>query len=76
VEALSTAVQDLMAHTDPRSYQKGHARKVLRVEMVLPYSVSDDTLGVKEIRATYQVGRVFRQEKFPENFLTRNLSVA
>ena len=29
-----TAVQELMAHTDPdmtRAYQKGHARKVLRV---------------------------------------------
>jgi integrase len=68
-----TAVQDLMAHTDPdmtRSYQKGHARKVLRVEMVLPYSVSDDTLGVREVRATYQVGCGL-QKKFPENFLTR-----
>lgn len=38
------AVQDLMAHTDPdmtRAYQKGHARKVLRVDMMLPYSLDD-----------------------------------
>lgn len=44
-------VQDLMAHTDPdmtRAYQKGHARKVLRVEMLLPFSVIDDDLGVRE----------------------------
>lgn len=40
-----TAVQDLMAHTDPdmtRAYQRGHARKILRVEMVLPWNVEDD----------------------------------
>jgi integrase len=44
-------VQDLMAHTDPdmtREYQKGHARKVLRVDMMLPFSVSDDDCGVRE----------------------------
>jgi integrase len=40
-----TDVQDLMAHTDPdmtRAYQKGHARRVLRIEMILPWSVEDD----------------------------------
>ena len=46
------AVQDLMAHTDPdmtRSYQKGHARKLLRVDMMLPWSVeNDDSPGVRE----------------------------
>ena len=44
-------VQDLMARTDPdmtRAYQKGHARKVLRVDMLLPFSVTDDDLGVRE----------------------------
>ena len=73
-----TAVQELMAHTDPdmtRSYQKGHARKVLRVEMVLPYSISDDTPGVREPRATYQLGRDW-QKRFPENSLTRKLRAA
>jgi hypothetical protein len=74
----TTAVQDLMAHTDPdmtRYYQKGHARKVLRVEMVLPYSITDDDPGVREPRVAYAVGRA-RQEKFPENFLTRDLAKA
>lgn len=49
-------VQDLMAHTDPdmtRAYQKGHARKVLRVEMMLPYSVTDDDSGVREEAPVY-----------------------
>jgi integrase len=38
-----SSVQELMAHTDPdmtRAYQQGHARKVLRVEMLLPLSVT------------------------------------
>jgi integrase len=73
-----TAVQDLMAHTDPdmtRSYQKGHARKVLRVEMMLPYSVTEDTSGIKEQPAVYRVRRE-RQEIFPENFLTEKLAAA
>lgn len=55
------AVQDLMAHTDPdmtRAYQKGHARKVLRVEMLLPFSVHDDN-SVRETPAGY--GPVWRQ---------------
>ena len=39
-------IQELMAHTDPdmtRAYQKGHARKVLRVEMMLPYRCRSTT---------------------------------
>lgn len=74
----TAAVQDLMAHTDPdmtRYYQKGHARKVLRVEMVLPYSVRDDESSVQEPRVPYRVGEP-RQEKFPENSLTRNSAAA
>jgi integrase len=73
-----TAVQDLMAHTDPdmtRFYQKGHARKVLRVEMVLPYGVDDDIPGVREPRAAYRVQRLV-QEKFPENSLAQNRTAA
>jgi integrase len=55
-----TAVQDLMAHTDPdmtRSYQKGHARKILRVDMILPFSIQGgiDPDGVREARPTYQL---------------------
>lgn len=49
-------VQDLMAHTDPdmtRAYQKGHARKVLRVNMMLPFSVTDDDSGVREESQVY-----------------------
>jgi hypothetical protein len=56
-----TAVQDLMAHTDPdmtRAYQKGHARKVLRVDMMLPWSVQDDDHdGVREQPAAYLLRR-------------------
>lgn len=52
-----SAVQDLMAHTDPdmtRAYQKGHARKVLRVDMLLPFSVNDDeNKCVREAPAFY-----------------------
>jgi enterobacteria phage integrase len=70
------AVQDLMAHTDPdmtRYYQKGHARKVLRVDMMLPDSVTDD--GIGEPRAVYHPRRA-SQRKFPENFLTRKFDAA
>lgn len=86
-----SAVQELMAHTDPdmtRAYQKGHARKVLRVDMLLPFSVaSPDHDGVAEERSAYRLeptaesGAPFgetsertaeRQEIFPENFLTEN----
>jgi enterobacteria phage integrase len=48
------SVQDLMAHTDPdmtRAYQKGHARKVLRVEMMLPWSVNRDEEDVVRERS-------------------------
>lgn len=51
------AVQDLMAHTDPdmtRAYQKGHARKVLRVEMILPWSTENEGPdGVRDARPAY-----------------------
>jgi enterobacteria phage integrase len=70
------AVQELMAHTDPdmtRAYQKGHARKVLRVDMMLPFGVLDDEGGVREERPVYRLDRPkSRQEIFPENFLTKN----
>lgn len=57
-----SAVQDLMAHTDPdmtRSYQKGHARKVLRVDMLLPFSVDEDggADGVRQPRPAYSLQR-------------------
>lgn len=51
-------VQDLMAHTDPdmtRAYQKGHARKVLRVDMLLPFSVTDNDLELREEPPKYAV---------------------
>jgi enterobacteria phage integrase len=74
------AVQELMAHTDPdmtRAYQKGHARKVLRVEMVLPYHVPKRDDVVKEERAVYRVNASpERQEIFPENSLTENRRAA
>jgi hypothetical protein len=51
------AVQDLMVHTDPdmtRACQKGHARKVLRADMMLPWSVEDDDRdGVREELPAY-----------------------
>ena len=76
-----SSVQELMAHTDPdmtRAYQKGHARKVLRVEMVLPFNVPKvDNDGVREERPAYAVNRPTRsQEIFPENFLTENRLIA
>ncbi|MHB1829673.1 MAG: hypothetical protein ACYCV6_18665, partial [Steroidobacteraceae bacterium] len=52
------AVQELMAHTDPdmtRAYQKGHARKVLRVEMTLPYRVPQPDNAVRERHAAFRV---------------------
>jgi len=74
------AVQELMAHTDPdmtRAYQTGHARKVLRVEMVLPYHVPKHDHGVREEPATYKPsGSSERQEIFPENSLTENRRAA
>lgn len=69
------AVQELMAHTDPemtRAYQQDHARKVMRVEMMLPYRVPQpDT--VREKCAVYRVAASPRRhEKFPENSLNGN----
>jgi hypothetical protein len=78
--AASSAVQELMAHTDPdmtRAYQKGHARKVLRVDMMLPFNVpgieapgTDDE--VKEERVIYRLPELSeRQEISSENSLTK-----
>ncbi|HWG77841.1 MAG TPA: hypothetical protein VN660_13765 [Steroidobacteraceae bacterium] len=68
------AVQELMAHTDPdmtRAYQKGHSRKVLHVEMMLPYRVPQREHCVREKGSTYRVTASPRgQGKFPENSLT------
>jgi hypothetical protein len=70
------AVQELMAHTDPdmtRAYQKGHARKVLRVEMMLPYRVPQPDNAVREARAVYRVGASRQgQEILPENSLSES----
>lgn len=70
------AVQELMAHTDPdmtRAYQKRHARKVLRVEMMLPYRVPQPDNAVRETRAVYHVaGSPPAQGQFPENSLSGN----
>ena len=70
------AVQELMAHTDPdmtRAYQKGHARKVLRIDMMLPFGVLGDDNGVREETPVYRLDRPKNgQEIFPENFLTKN----
>jgi hypothetical protein len=67
------AVQDLMAHTDPdmtRAYQKGHARKVLRVDMLLPFSVDGADDGVREETASYRVARhPSTEKKYSQNFL-------
>jgi len=57
------AVQELMAHKDPdmtRAYQKGHARKVLRVEMTLPYGLPRPGNAVREKRAVYGLAAVCR----------------
>jgi hypothetical protein len=57
------SVQNLMAHTDPdmtRAYQRGHARKVLVVEMTLPVNTLtgvDDTTGIGETRSAYRLAR-------------------
>lgn len=55
-----SAVQDLMAHTDPdmtRAYQKGHARKVLHIDLVLPWSVEvdDGSEGIREAKGSYVI---------------------
>lgn len=71
-----SAVQELMAHTDPdmtRAYQKGHARKVLRVEMMLPYRIPQPDNGVREMTPVYRVAASLpRQGIFPENSLIEN----
>lgn len=77
----ASAVQELVAHTDPdmtRAYQKGHARKVLRVEMLRPLSVTaEDDEGVREDRGVYRLEpAAARQEIFPENFLAENRLIA
>jgi hypothetical protein len=70
------AVQELMAHTDPdmtRSYQRGHARKVLRVEMMLPYRVQQPDNAVREARAVYRAGASPQGQKiFPGNSLSES----
>jgi hypothetical protein len=56
-----------------RAYQKGHARKVLRVEMMLPYRVPQPDNAVGETRVVYHVAAPPpSQEKFPENSLNGN----
>lgn len=75
-----SAVQHLMAHTDPdmtRAYQKGHARKVLRVDMLLPFSVDDDQRTVREEPPAYVFAApTSRHEKFSENILTKITTAA
>jgi hypothetical protein len=56
-----------------RAYQKGHARKVLRIDMMLPFGVLGLEDGVREEPPVYRLDRPkSRQETFPENFLTKN----
>lgn len=43
-----------------RAYQKGRARKVLRVEMTLPYRVPRPDNAVREKRAVYEPAAVCR----------------
>lgn len=73
-------VKDLMAHTDPdmtRAYQRGHARKVLQVQMMLPRDVlapatggtdSGSDLSVRDQGVRYRVWD--REKKFSQNFLS------
>ncbi|HTT05114.1 MAG TPA: hypothetical protein VMF64_07475 [Steroidobacteraceae bacterium] len=74
------AVQELMAHTDPdmtRAYQRGHARKVLRVEMMLPYRIPQPENAVREMTGAYRVtASPPRQGKFPENSLSEKALAA
>lgn len=74
----TSEVQDLMAHTDPdmtRAYQRGHARKVLEVDMMLPLDVLkviDSAAAqkdeVRECRAAYVTSSA--ESKFSQNSLT------
>lgn len=44
-----------------RSYQKGHAHKVLRVEMTLPWNMEDDdSPGVREASPAYRLRHIDR----------------
>ena len=65
-----------MAHTDPdmtKAYQKGHARKILLVDMMLPLNVPGTDDSVREQGAIYQVSsRPDPQERFSESSLTKN----
>ena len=65
-----------MAHTDPdmtRAYQKGHAHKVLRVEMLLPHRVPQCDDAVRERTAAYRATAAAQaQGIFPESFLKKN----
>lgn len=70
------AVQELMAHTEPdmpRANRKDHARKVLRVEMMLPYRVPKPDDGIREKAIVYRAGASAEApEIFPKNSLTEN----
>ncbi|MGA7541066.1 MAG: hypothetical protein WBW93_20090 [Steroidobacteraceae bacterium] len=56
-----------------RAYQRGHACKVLRVEMMLPCYVPKHDGFVREAPAVYRATKPLgSQEIFPENFLTKN----
>jgi integrase len=62
-----SAVQELMAHTDPdmtRAYQQGHARRILRVDMLLPFGVLGKNDGVEERTALYGANRRFQPRKY------------
>lgn len=71
-----SAVQELMAHTDPdmtRAYQRGHARKVLRVEMMLPYRLPQPGDAVREKSPIYRLRTALRAEReFSKNSLSEN----
>lgn len=67
-------VQDLTAHTDPdmtRAYQKGRARKVLRVEVMLPFSVSDNNRSERPGHLC-DSNAGCGLEKISKNFLRKN----
>jgi enterobacteria phage integrase len=70
------SVQNLMAHTDPdltRAYQRGHSRKVLVVDMMLPVNTLvevEDTMGVRETRLAHS--RATRETSRSHSRLTPN----
>ena len=56
-----------MAHTDPdmtRAYQQGHARRILRVDMLLPFGVLGKNGGVEERTGPYGANRRFQPRKY------------